>query len=115
MQGQPGAHGGANRYPQCDAAELLFCNRQKLWLINFFPVESEARTDHGRVGSGRPAERPGGVRQDWVPMELFAQETKVYCTLQKKKKCRFNDSPEAQTREILCKPTEEQNHRLTRG
>ena len=50
MQGQPGAHGRANRYPQCDAAELLFCKRQELWLINFLPVESKARTDHGRVG-----------------------------------------------------------------
>ena len=40
------------------------------------------RTYHGRVRSERPAERPGGVGQDWVPTELFAQETKVPCTLQ---------------------------------
>ena len=33
----------------------------------------------------------------------------------KTKKCRFNVSPEARTSEILFKPTEEQNHRLTRG
>ena len=46
------------------------------------PVESETRTYHGRVGSGRPAERPGGVGQDRVPTELFAQKTKVYRTLQ---------------------------------
>ena len=46
------------------------------------PVESKTRTYHGRVGSGRPAERPGGVGQDWVPTELFAQEAKVPCTLQ---------------------------------
>ena len=31
------------------------------------------------------------------------------------KKRRFNVSPEARTSEILCKPTEEQNQRLTRG
>ena len=42
------------------------------------PVESKTRTYHGRVGSERPAERPGGVGQDWVPTELFAQETKVH-------------------------------------
>ena len=46
------------------------------------PVESKTRTYHGRVGSGRPAKRPGGVGQDWVPTELFAQETKVHRTLQ---------------------------------
>ena len=46
------------------------------------PVESKTRTYHGRVGSGRPAGRPGGVGQDWVPTELFAQETKVPCTPQ---------------------------------
>ena len=50
-----------------------------------------------------------------LPTEIFAQEIKVYRTLQKTKKCRFNVSPEARTSEILCKPTEEQNHRLTRG
>ena len=46
------------------------------------PVESKTRTYHGRFGSGRPAGRPGGVGQDWVPTELFAQETQVPCTLQ---------------------------------
>ena len=46
------------------------------------PVESKTRTYHGQVGSGRPAERPGGVGQDGVPTELFAQETKVHRTFQ---------------------------------
>ena len=46
------------------------------------PVESKTRTYHGRVGSERPAERPGEVGQDWVPTELIAQETKVYHSLQ---------------------------------
>ena len=55
--------------------KLLESKKQK-------PVESETRTYHGRVGSGRPAERPGGVGQDCVPTELFAQKKKVYCTLQ---------------------------------
>ena len=42
----------------------------------------KTRTYHGRVGSGRPAERPGGVGQDFVPTKLFPQETQVPCTLQ---------------------------------
>ena len=46
------------------------------------PVESKTWTYHERVGSERPAERPGGVGQDWVPTELFAQETKVHRSLQ---------------------------------
>ena len=46
------------------------------------PVESKTRTYHGRVASERPAERPGGVGQDWVPTESFAQETKVHRSLQ---------------------------------
>ena len=45
--------------------------------------------------------RPGNKRLPYPP--------------KKKKKCRFNDSPEARTSEILCKLTEEQNHRLTTG
>ena len=40
------------------------------------PVESKIRTHHGPVGSERPGERPGGVEQDRVPIEIFAQETK---------------------------------------
>ena len=46
------------------------------------PFESKTRTYHGRVRSGRPAGRPGGVGQDWVPTEVFAQETQVPCTPQ---------------------------------
>ena len=48
----------------------------------FPPVESKTRTHHERVGSGSPAERPGGVAQDWVPTELFARETKVHRSFQ---------------------------------
>ena len=47
------------------------------------PVESKTRTYHGRVEAlGGTAERPGGIGQDCVPTELFAQETQVPCTLQ---------------------------------
>ena len=45
-------------------------------------VESKTRTYHGRGGSGRPAERPGGVGQDWVPIELFGQYKTSPGTLQ---------------------------------
>ena len=83
--------------------------------VNFKPVESKTRTYHGRVGSERPAERPGGVGQDWVPTEVLAQETKVYHTLQKIEEMSLQRLLEARTSEILCKPTEEQNQRLTRG
>ena len=50
-----------------------------------------------RVGSGRPAGRPGGVGQDWVPTELFAQETQDPCTLQGVESCRTQntDKPRA--------------------
>ena len=43
-------------------------------------TESKTRTYCGQVGSGRPAEWPGGVGQDWVQTELFAQEAKVLRT-----------------------------------
>ena len=66
-------------------------------------VESKTRTYHGWVGSGRPAERPGGVGQDWVPTELFAQETKVPCTLQGSQKRRSSVSLEKRKSEILFK------------
>ena len=40
-------------------------------------VESKTRTYHGGVGSGRTAGWRGGVGQDWMPRELFAQETSL--------------------------------------
>ena len=45
-------------------------------------VESKTRTYLGRVGSGRTAGWRGGVGQDWVPTELFAQETSLPRTFQ---------------------------------
>ena len=68
------------------------------------PVKSKSRKNHGQVGSGRPAQRPSRVGQDWVPTELFAQGTKVRHTLPKKKN--INASPEARTCEILGSPEE---------
>ena len=45
-------------------------------------VESKTRAYHGRVESGRAAGRRGGFGEDWVPTELFSQETRVPRTLQ---------------------------------
>ena len=44
--------------------------------------DSKTRTYYGRVGSGRMAGWRGGVGQDWMPTELFAQETSHPRTLQ---------------------------------
>ena len=46
-------------------------------------VESKTRTYHGRAGSGRTEEWRSGVAQDWMPTELFAQETWVSRTFQR--------------------------------
>ena len=75
----------------------------------------KTRTYNGRVGSERPAERPGEARQDWVPTKLFAQETKVHRSFSASRTRRFNVFPQARTSETPFKPTEEQNHLLTRG
>ena len=45
-------------------------------------VESKTRKDHGRVGSGRTAGWRGEFGQDWMPTELFAQETSLPRTAQ---------------------------------
>ena len=74
------------------------------------------RTYHGQVGSGSPVERPGGVAQDWVPAEVFANATKVEHTFYKESKTRRSKvSREALISDILCKPTEEPYQRLTSG
>ena len=65
-----------------DALEAQIVDTSINLIVEYKPVESKTRTYHGRVGSGRPAERPSGVGQDWVPTQLFAQETNVYHILQ---------------------------------
>ena len=73
------------------------------WLcdIHFKPVESKTRRYRGRVESGRPAGRLGGIRQDLVPAELFAQKTSVSRTLQ---------SIEQTSPERFSRSTNKQNH-----
>ena len=49
-------------------------------LLPVKPVESKPHTYYGWVGSCHTAHmagRPGRVRQNWMPTELFAQGTRV--------------------------------------
>ena len=78
---------------------------------------SNPKPGHTTGGSGRSARRSGragsgkiGCQQNYSPRK---QKSTVPSKASKKR--RFNVSPEARTSEILCKPTEEQNQRLTRG
>ena len=119
--------GGILFVPGCLAVfrSNLFCKQNNLSnpkprhttgsLGRIQPVESKTRTCHWRVGSKRPAERPGGFGQDWVQTELFAQETKVNCSPLAIGKCRFNIFLKARTSEMLGIQTEEQNQQLTTG
>ena len=52
---------------------------KKLFVVNNLS-NPKTRTYHGLVGSGRTAGWRGGVGQDWVPTEQFAQETSVLHT-----------------------------------
>ena len=65
----------------------------------------------GRVGA------PGGAGSGKIGCQQKYSPRKQKSTVLSKasRKHRFNVSPEARTTEILCKPTEEQNDRLTRG
>ena len=79
-------------------------------------VESKTRTCHGRVGSGSPAERVGaGSRKTGCQQNYSPGKQRSIVLSKASKTHRFNVSREARTSEILCKPTEEQNQRLTTG
>ena len=110
-----GAHGGVAGRDRAG----LFANRiVRLGNNPSWPsplVEFKTRTYHGRVGSGRPAERPEGVGQDWVPTKLFAQVTKVHRTLQSIEDTSLQRLPRSTNNEIPRKPTEKPNQRLTRS
>ena len=78
---------------------------------------SNPKPGHTTGGSGRSARRSGragsgkiGCQQNYSP-----RKQKSIVPSKPSKKRRFNVSPEARTSEILCKPTEEQNQRLTTG
>ena len=78
---------------------------------------SNPKPGHTTGGSGRGARRSGQAGSGKIGCQRNYSPRKQKSTVlsQKTKKCRFNVSPEARTSEILCKPTGEQNHRLTRG
>ena len=78
---------------------------------------SNPKPGHTTGGSGRGARRSGRARSGKIGCQLNYSPRKQKFTVPSKasKKCRFNVSPEARTSEILCKPTEEQNDRLTSG
>ena len=78
------------------------------------PVESETRTYQGRVGSGRTAGRRGGAGQDADRTVRPGDKRPAYPPRHRKTNV-LNVSPEARTSEILCKPMEEHNDRLTSG
>ena len=61
------------------------------------------------------AARRSGAGQDGTPTGRFAHETTVPLAPRGSKTTVLNDSPEARTKEILCKPMGEHNERLTRG
>ena len=73
-----------------------------IYIYIYITVESKTRTYHGRVGSGRPAERLGGVGQDYVPIDQFAQEDKIVPSKGSQNR-RLSVSREARTSEILFK------------
>ena len=72
---------------------------------------------HTTGGSGRSAQRSGRERSGKIVCQQNYSSSKQMSSVPTKapNKHRLNDSPEARTCEILCKPTEEHGNRLTRG
>ena len=132
------AQGCTEAYPACRGDGVLVCTKsasRKEARLSFCwytivtrsisaPVEvhkannlSNPKPGHTTGGSGRGARRSGragsrkiGCQQNYMPGEQRS------IVLSKASKPRhFNVSREARTSEILCKPTEEPNQRLTSG
>ena len=78
---------------------------------------SNPKPGHTRSVSGRSAQRSGRAGSGKIKCKQNYAPRKQKSTVPSKasKKRRFNVSPETRTSEILCKPTEEQNQRLTTG
>ena len=88
-----------------------------LWAAYLISHLSNPEPGHTTGGSGRSALRSGragsgkiGCQQNYSPRK---QKSTVLSKPSKKRL--LYDSPEARTGEILCKPTGEQNQRLTCG
>ena len=94
--------------------------KQRIAMGHFQPVEhnlSNQKPGHTTGGSGRSARRSGWVGSHKIGCQQNHSPRKQKSTVsaRHRKKRRFNVSPEERTSEILCKPTEEPNHRLTSG
>ena len=78
---------------------------------------SNPKPGHTTGGLGRGARRSGRAGSGKIECQQNYSPKKQRSTVPPKasKKRRFNFPPEARTSEILFKPTEEQNQRLTRG
>ena len=105
--------------PSCPPAnrehcpELLFESTNNLIRIYL----SNPKPGHTTGGSGRSARRSGQAGSGKIECQQNYSPRKQKTTVPSKasKKRRFNVSPKARTSEFLCKPTEEQNQRLTIG
>ena len=78
------------------------------------PVEPKTWTYHERVRSGRTARRRGSGRTA-CQQNCSPRRQASFAPSKASKTRRLHDSPEARTSEILCKPMEDQNPRLTTG
>ena len=78
---------------------------------------SNPKPGHTTGGSGRTARRSGRAGSGKIGCQQNHSLRKQKSTVLSKasNKYRFNVTPEARTSEILCKPTEDRNPRLTRG
>ena len=84
----------------------------------FFELNlSSPKPGHTTGGSSRGARRGGGAESVRTGCQQnCSPRRQASLVLSKASKTRrLNDSPKARTSEILCKPVEEQNPRLTRG
>ena len=97
----------------------LILTASEAWGIHFRPlVESKTRTYHGRVGSGlRTTGQRGGAEPGRTGRRRIGSPRRQLTLAPPKASSTpvLNDSSEARTSEILCKPMEEQNPRLTSG
>ena len=99
----------------------------QLNIIVFFNEEHESpgeaedlsspKPGHTTSGSGRGARRSGGMGSGNTGCQHnFSPRRRASLVPSKSSETgRLNDPPEARTNEILCKPMEEQNPRLTTG
>ena len=105
-------------YRELRDAECQADNRNQVCLLKTNNTNlSNPKPRHTTGRSGRSARRSSRAGSGKIGCQQNFSPRKHKPTVPSKasKKRRFNVSPEARTSEILCKPMEEQNQRLTRG